>query len=216
MGDEVAKCIAEGIADRMLDALEKKVKRQMGDVSKDEMPAGLGKLYFCRVEDLKDNPDAQPIPLGETVSIKSGMLTHKEDGDARPDYGTKGFSATFTGTMEVPSDDLMDFLKKPLKYDVKLQRQLGRMPRKMKKAHRIGNLYRRDTKWKRKAKAYERRFVYRLPDAEIVVTREQMGVLEATIKGGSLQINPDAVVSVSGKDIEKKMAAYVRRKQSKA
>jgi len=44
MEGEVAKCIAEGIADRMLDALEKKVKRQIGDASEDEMPAGLGKL----------------------------------------------------------------------------------------------------------------------------------------------------------------------------
>ena len=104
----------------------------------------------------------------------------------------------------------------PRKVDVEIRREIGKMPRKMKKAHRIGNLYRRDTKWKRKAKAYERRFVYRMPDAEIVVTRQQMGVLEATIKGGSLQSNPDAVFSISGKDIEKKMAAYVRRKQSKA
>ena len=216
MGDEVAKCIAEGMAEMTLDALEKKVKRQMGDVSKDEMPAGLGKLYFCRVEDLKDNPDAQPIPLGEAVSIKSGMLTYKEDGDARPDYGTKGFSATFTGTIKEPSDELMDFLKKPLKYDVEIRREMGKMPRKTKKAYRMGDRYQRDTKWKRKAKAYARRFVYRLPDAEIVVTREQMGVLEATIKAASLQRNPDAVVSVSGKDIEKATAAYVRRKQSKA
>ena len=80
MESEVAKCIAEGIADRMLDALEKKVKRQIGDASEDEMPAGLGKLYFCRVEDLKDNPDAQPIPLGEAVSIKPGRERMPHDG----------------------------------------------------------------------------------------------------------------------------------------
>jgi len=216
MEDEVAKCIAEGIADRTLDTLEKKVKREMGDVGKGEMPAGLGKLYFCRVEDLKDNPDAHPIPLGEAVSIKPGMLTHKEDGDARPDYSAKGFSTTFTGTMKAPSDELMDFLGKPLKCNVELQRQLlGRMPRKMKKAYRTGSCYRRDTKWKRKAKAYERRFVYRLPDAEIVVTREPIEVIKIAFKGGGLQSDPDAVVSVSGKDIGEKMAAFVRRKQAK-
>ena len=96
--------------------------------------------------------------------------------------------------------------------DVEIRREMGKMPRKMKKAYRMGDRYQRDTKWKRKAKAYEHRFVYRLPDAEMVVTREQMGVLEATIKGSSLQYNPDAVAHVSGKDIDKAMAAYVRRR----
>ena len=103
----------------------------------------------------------------------------------------------------------------PRKVDVEIRREMGKMPRKMKKAYRMGDRYQRDTKWKRKAKAYARRFVYRLPNAEMVVTRDQMGVIEATIKGGSLQINPDAVASVSGKDIGKAMAAYVRRRQSK-
>ena len=78
MGDEVAKCIAEGMAEMALDTLEKKVKRQMGDVSKDEMPAGLGKLYFCRVEDLKDNPDVHPIPLGEHYMEKNREKVIKE------------------------------------------------------------------------------------------------------------------------------------------
>jgi hypothetical protein len=44
----------------------------------------------------------------------------------------------------------------------------------------------------------------------MVVTREQMGELEATIKGSSLQYNPDA--HVSGKDIAKAMAACVRKR----
>ena len=185
MESEVAKCIAEGIADRMLDALEKKVKRQIGDASEDEMPAGLGKLYFCRVEDLKDNPDAQPIPLGEAVSIKPGMLTYKDDGDSRTDYSTKGFNATFTGTMEEPSDELMALLKKPLKWDVKLQRQLERMPRKMKKAHRSD--YPRNTKWKQKVANYMRRMTIYLCNGELVVTEEQLNRLSVTICGSKVQ-----------------------------
>lgn len=185
MEDEVAKCIAEGVADRMLGALEKKVKRQIGDASEDEMPAGLGKLYFCRVEDLKDNPDAQPIPLGETVSIKPGMMTCKDDGDARPDYSAKGFNATFTGTMEAPSDELMELMKKPIKWDVKLQRQLGRMPRKMKKAHRSD--YPRNTKWKRKVANYLRRMTIYLRNGELVVTEEQFNRLSVTICGSKVQ-----------------------------
>ena len=185
MEDEVAKCISEGIAERMLDALEKKVKRQMGDVREDEMPAGLGKLYFCRVEDLKNNPDAQPVPLGEAVNIKPGMLTYKDDGDARPDYCAKGFNVTFTGTMEEPSDELMALLKKPLKCDVKLQRQLGRMPRKMKKAHRSD--YPRNTKWTRKVANYLRRMTIYLRNGELVVTEEQLNRLLVTISCSKVQ-----------------------------
>jgi hypothetical protein len=99
----------------------------------------------------------------------------------------------------------------PRKVDVEILREMPNvMPRKMKKAYRMRNRYQRDTKWKRKAKAYARRFIYRLPDAEMVVTREQMGELEATIKGSSLQYNP--VAHVSGKDIAKAMVAYVRKR----
>lgn len=170
MEDEVTKCVAEGIADGILDALEKKVKRQIGDASEDKMPAGLGKLYFCRVEGLKDNPDAQPIPIGEAVSISPGMLTYKDDGDARPDYSAKGFSDTFTVTMEEPSDELMELIKKPQKWDVKIQRPLERMPRKMKKALRSG--YPRNTKWKRKVANYLRRMTIYLRNVELVVTEE--------------------------------------------
>ena len=181
MEDEVSKCVAEGMAEMTLDALEKKVKRQIGDDVFNENPAGLGKLYFCCVEDLKDNPDVQPIPLGEAVSIKPGMLTYKDDGDAKPDYSAKGFSAAFTGTMEDPSDELMALLKKPLKCDVRLQRQLERMPRKMKKAHRSD--YPRDTKWKRKVANYLRRMTTYLRNGELVVTKEQLDRLSATICG---------------------------------
>ena len=185
MESEVAKCVAEGMAEMTLDALEKKVKRQMGDVREDEMPAGLGKLYFCRVEDLKNNPDAQPIPLGEAVSIKSGMLTYKDDGDARTDYSAKGFSATFTGTMEEPSDELMALLKKPLKCDVKIQRQLERMPRKMKKAYRSD--YPRNTKWKRNVANYLRRMTIYLRNGELVVTEEQFNRLSVMISSSKVQ-----------------------------
>ena len=152
---------------------------------------------------------------------KEGMLTCSiEDDGSTKDGGAwrnpMRHSYEITGEAVVTNvgDPIRELLNDmPRKVDVEIRREMGKMPRKMKKAHRIGNLYRRDTKWKRKAKAYERRFVYRLPDAEIVVTRQQMGVIEATIKGGSLQINPDAVARVSGKDIGKSMAAYVRHRQ---
>ena len=152
---------------------------------------------------------------------KEGMLIYNtEDDGSTKDSGAwerpMCHSCEITGKALVSEvgDSIRELLEgAPRKVDVEIRREMGKMPRKMKKAYRTGSRYRRDTKWRRKAKAYEHRFVYRLPDAEIVVTREQMGVLEATIKGGSLQSNPDAVACVSGKDIEKAMAEYVWNRQ---
>lgn len=144
-------------------------------------PVGLGKLYFCRAEDLEKSPAVHPVLLGETVSVKPGMLTCKDDGDEKPYSGTKGFSATFTGTMAEPSEELKKLLCQPSCFDVELQRKLGRMPRKMKKAYRSGHP--RNTKWKRKVANYLRRMTITIPDAEIVITREQYDRLSVTISG---------------------------------
>ena len=154
---------------------------------------------------------------------KEGVMTCSiEDDGSTKDSGAwerpmrHSYEITGKAVVNEVGDTIRELLEDvPRKVDVEIRREMGKMPRKMKKAYRTGSCYRRDTKWKRKAKAYERRFVYRLPDAEIVVTRQQMGVLEATIRGSSLQHGSDAVVHVSGKDIGKAMAAYVRRKQSK-
>ena len=151
---------------------------------------------------------------------KEGILTYSiEDDGSTKDGGAwenpmrHSYEITGEAVVSEVGDSIRELLEGvPRKVDVEIRREMGKMPRKMKKAYRIGDRYRRDTKWKRKAKAYARRFVYRLPDAEMVVTREQMGVLEATIKGSSLQYNPDAVAHVSGKDIAKAMAAYVRKR----
>jgi hypothetical protein len=151
---------------------------------------------------------------------KEGVLTcNIEDDGSTKDSGAweNPMRHSYEITGEAVVTNVGDPIRKllndmPRKVDVEIRREMGKMPRKMKKAYRMGDRYQRDTKWKRKSKAYARRFVYRLPDAEMVVTREQMGVLEATIKGSSLQYNPNAVVHVSGKDIAKAMAAYVRRR----
>lgn len=144
-------------------------------------PAGLGRLYVCRTTDLEKNLLTDLQPLGELLDIKPGMLTYKDGDDEESAHETKGFRTTFGGSMEGPSEELMERLMQPVKWDVELQRKPGRMPRKMKKAYRKGSQYCRDTKWKRKAKAYARRFIYRLPNAEMVVTQEQRERLSATI-----------------------------------
>ena len=151
---------------------------------------------------------------------KEGMLTYSVDDDGSTKDGgawrnPMRHSYEITGEAVVTNvgDPIRELLEEmPRKVDVEIRREIGKMPRKMKKAYSTGDRYQRDTKWKRKAKAYARRFIYRLPNAEMVVTREQFGVLEATIKGSSLQYNPDAVAHVRGKDIDKAMAAYVRRR----
>ena len=153
-----------------------------------QQPAGLGKLFFCPAEEFERLGMAAPmqeIQLAEPSRLSPGMLTYKDDGDAKPDYSAKGFNATFTGTMEEPSDELIDLIKKPIKWDVKLQRQLGRMPRKMKKAHRSD--YPRNTKWKRKVANYLRRMTIYLHNGELVVTEEQFYRLSATICGSKVQ-----------------------------
>lgn len=151
---------------------------------------------------------------------KEGMLTYRiEDDGSTKDSGAwenpmrHAYEITGKAVVTNVGDPIRELLEDmPRKVDVEIRRKMGKMPRKMKKAYRMGDRYQRDTKWKRKAKAYARRFIYRLPDAEMVVTRKQMGVLVATIKGSSLQYNPDYAAQVSGKDIAKAMAAYVRRR----
>ena len=139
---------------------------------------GLGKLYFCRVEDMEKAPQ----PLGEPVTIRPGMLTYKDD-DEKPSYATKDYSIGFNSTMEEPGEELLQLLlTPPNRWDVKLEQKPGRMPRKMKKAYCHGWLYRRDTKWKRKAGNYRRRLLVTLHNAEIVVTKEQRDRLASTIE----------------------------------
>lgn len=128
--------------------------------------AGIGKLYFCRVED----KDKEPQPLGEAVALKPGMLTYKDD-EPKNEYGAKGYSIGFNATMQEPSRELVEMLNRPTLWDVRLEREPGRMPRKMKKALRARN--RRDTKWKRKLANYLCRLCQTLHRAEIVITRDQ-------------------------------------------
>ena len=168
------------------------------------------------------NGDVRIMFGGKPVGFaKEVMLTYSnEDDGSTKDSGAyyskpHSFEITDKAVVTNCAGSIRGLLNDtPRKVDVKIQRELGKMPlkmpRKTKKACRMRNRYRRDTKWKRKAKAYARRFIYRLPDAEMVVTRGQMGGIEATIKGSSLQYNPDAYVS--SKDIAKAMDAYVRKR----
>lgn len=150
--------------------------------------------------------------------FKGGMLTYQVEDDGSTKYGGV-WENQMRHTYEITGNDgvinvgdpIRELLNDmPSKFDVEIRREIGNMPRKMKKAYRTGFRYRRDTKWKRKAKEYERRFIYHLTNAEMVVTRESFRVLEVTIKGSKLQDNP---ISISSNDISKKLSSYAKKKQ---
>lgn len=80
--------------------------------------------------------------------------------------------------------DLMrDFLKGAI--DVIIRQELGRLPRKMKKAKRSD--YLRMTKWKRKLMAHIHRGSIKIRNAEMVVTPDQRETLRAIIHGGIIE-----------------------------
>ena len=77
----------------------------------------------------------------------------------------RSFEITGNAIVAEPSQTLRDMWNDMMrgKMDVTIEQKVGKLPRKMKKAYRTGDRYQSDTKWKRKAKAYARRFKYRLP-----------------------------------------------------
>ena len=78
-------------------------------------------------------------------------------------------------------DVLRDLLNGKEKWDVTIGQEVGKLPRKMKKALRS----KRMTKWKHKAASYTNRRQIRIHDAEMVVTPDQFDTLKATIIGGT-------------------------------
>ena len=90
-------------------------------------------------------------------------------------------------------DVLRDLLNGKEKWDVTIGQEVGKLPRKMKKAIHS----KRMTKWKRKVAAYISRRQIRIHDAEMVVTPDQFDTLKATISGGTIEHG----CVVSGKQI---------------
>jgi hypothetical protein len=137
-----------------------------------------GKLFFSQSMGIM--VDGKPIGLAKECMLTCSI----EDDGSTKDNGVWDNPITGRAVVTNVGDPIHKLLNAmPRKVDVELRRDMGKMPRKMKKAYRVGDLYKRGTKWKRKAKAYARRFIYRLSDAEMVVTRKQFGVFEAIIKG---------------------------------
>ena len=100
-------------------------------------------------------------------------------------------------------DVLRDLLNGKEKWDVTIGQDVGKLPRKMKKAIHS----KRMTKWKRKVAAYISRRQIRIHDAEMVVTPDQFDTLKATISGGTI----DHGCGVSGKQISEALERYKHR-----
>lgn len=90
-------------------------------------------------------------------------------------------------------DVLRDLLNGKEKWDVTIGQEVGKLPRKMKKALHS----KRMSKWKQKVASYISRRQVRIHDAEMVVTPDQFDTLKATISGGTIEHG----CVVSGKQI---------------
>lgn len=90
-------------------------------------------------------------------------------------------------------DVLRDLLNGKEKLDVIIGQEVGKLPRKMKKALHS----KRMSKWKQKVASYISRRQVRIHDAEMVVTPDQFDTLKATISGGTIEHG----CVVSGKQI---------------
>ena len=100
-------------------------------------------------------------------------------------------------------DVLRDLLNGKEKWDVTIGQEVGKLPRKMKKALHS----KRMSKWKHKAASYINRRQVRIHDAEMVVTPDQFDTLKATISGGTIEHG----CVVSGKQISEALERYKHR-----
>ena len=149
---------------------------------------------------------------GQVVGMaKEAQLTFAED-----DASTKEFSDPWRtpdikqswdiscdAMVRDAGDVLCDLLNGKEKWDVTIGQEVGKLPRKMKKALHS----KRMSKWKHKAASYISRRQVRIHDAEMVVTPDQFDTLKATISGGTIEHG----CVVSGKQISEALERYKHR-----
>ena len=150
-----------------------------------------------------------------------GMAKEAKFSIAEDDASTKEFSAPWRtpdikqswdtscdAMVRDAGDVLRDLLNGKEKWDVTIGQEVGKLPRKMKKAIHS----KRMTKWKRKVAAYISRRQVRSHDAEMVVTPDQFDTLKATISGGTIEHG----CVVSGKQICEALDRYKHRHSCRA
>ena len=154
---------------------------------------------------------------GKVVGFaESAQFTFAEDDESTNEF-SKHLSEPFThdikqswdiscGAMVRDAGDVVrDLLNGKEKWDVTIGQEVGKLPRKMKKALHS----KRMTKWKHKVASYINRRQIRIRDGEMVVTPDQFDTLKATISGGTIEHG----CVVSGKQIHDALERYKNIKQ---
>ena len=112
----------------------------------------------------------------------------------RPSHIERSWDVECSGRIDIEDDKLDSiFGKTPQEIAVAISQEPGKMPRKMKKAHRSTN--RRETKWKRKAENYIKRKTYHAQHATIEATGNDGQIVSAEVRFNRL----DRVCDVYGK-----------------
>lgn len=170
----------------------------------------MGEIEF-KPDAIAVGPSTIKIMVGDKVLQANDVKLH-----IGHDQGTKDDGAweqpiskswDITGhAMFGPKDGMRDFILgvMPDKFDVTIWQEVGKLPRKMKKAIHS----KRMSKWKHKAASYISRRQIRIHDAEMVVTPEQQETLKATISGGTIEHG----CVVSGKQISEALERYKHRR----
>ena len=84
----------------------------------------------------------------------------------KPFGASKVWEISAQAMIQKPGDMLRDILKEKKKFDVIIRQEVGKLPRKMKKALNSNRM----TKWKRKVAAYISRHQTHLHDVAVEVT----------------------------------------------
>ena len=98
------------------------------------------------------------------ISITPANQT-KAEPVIKPFRASKAWEISAQAMIQEPSDMLRDILNEKKKFDVIIRREIGKLPRKMKKALNSNRM----TKWKRKVAAYISRNQTHLHDVAIEV-----------------------------------------------
>ena len=145
-------------------------------------------------------------------TARSGMLTYldtveKAEEPKHDDGFGKSWDITGNALVKDVGDTLKDMMQGPQLVTVKIERPIGKMPRKMKKADQRDPYGK--TKWGRKAISYRRRHSLVLNDAEVVITKQDQETLTATITKAMEEDVPRA--RVSGEDFKRALDRYAHR-----
>ena len=154
------------------------------------------------------------IMIGDKVVgfAESAQLTFAEDDESTKEFSDpwrtpdikQSWDISCDAMVRDAGDVLRDLLNGKEKWDVTIGQEVGKLPRKMKKALHS----KRMTKWKRKVASYISRRQVRIHDAEIVFTPDQFDTLKATISGGTIEHG----CVVSGKQISEALERYKNRR----